>query len=32
MRSLLGMLRMAQARARLRLSNEITKADITDCL
>lgn len=32
MRSLLALIRMAQARARLRFSNEISKEDVTDCL
>lgn len=32
MRSLLGLLRLAQARAKLRFSNEISKADIEDSL
>lgn len=32
MRSLLAMLRLAQARAKLRFSNEVSKADIDDSL
>ena len=32
MRSLLALIRLCQARARLRFSNEVSPSDVADCL